>query len=417
MLSFTQLLEARIKRCLVRTVPEAPGEYAFMMRHSKEDVLKRYRTAGDEDAFSGGNVSTFDRTKNRFGNDMMKSIKQYESTQEDSKKILDEAKRKAKPGKRHVFLNGKYTGTVENTESKKDALKRYLQVHPDIHSSKLKVAKEEFELDEGKKEDEFKKGDLVHAGLAVKGGAGFIGTVKEIKGDHLHLQLRMGKWGPRIVKAHKSVCTKEMIEEFPILGRVLVNEISKKKLLDYIPNATASLSSLSYKEGTGKLGTVKKQSNRMRGIIKAAYKLAKEEYEEVEAGSDWDELSIDKKIDKKTGLTPEQNKKMTDFIKDKKNFKSLSYHGKPFKNNNQPEGYDPSMGPRESVEVDENIRQRLGGSKNISSRYTKFRTKMYNAGLAKKDEGKDFPFKPGPMADKEGNQNLSTANKPDSGKM
>ncbi len=282
MLTFTSLLEAKIKKSLVRTFPEAPGEQAFVNRHKQEDVLKDYRPDDDDDAFTGGNVAVFDRAKNRFGNDMNKSIIKYESedinegalknlkrftrrfgknfntqigdikkdlsnpTGESHDTLREKYKRKDnidkirkskaneseellekshKPGTRHIFINGKWVGTTAFAKNNKEALKRYISVHPDIHSSQVKVASES--IDEGNnfknlKDTNFKKGELVHAGLATKGGAGFIGRVQKIDGDHLHLNLGMSKFGDRIVKAHKSLCTKEMNEnEFPMITRVL----------------------------------------------------------------------------------------------------------------------------------------------------------------------------------------------------
>lgn len=230
MLSFTSLIEAKIKKNLVRTFPEAPGEQAFVNRHKQEDVLKDFRPDDDNDAFTGGNVAVFDRSKNHFGYDMNKSIRQYES--ED---IREDDKHHHKAGKRHIFINGKWVGTTAYAKNNKDALKRYIAVHPEVHSSKVKIASES--VNEGKNfnklsNTDYKVGELVHAGLAVRGGAGFIGRVKKIDGDHLHLNLGMSKFGDRIVKAHKSVCTKEMNEsKFPMITKVL-SEISKKLTIE-----------------------------------------------------------------------------------------------------------------------------------------------------------------------------------------
>lgn len=54
--------------------------------------------------------------------------------------------------------------------------------------------------------DSYKVGDRVHMGLAVKGGAGHIGTVHKIDGDSVHIKLHeYGKFGERVVKGHKSL--------------------------------------------------------------------------------------------------------------------------------------------------------------------------------------------------------------------
>jgi len=57
--------------------------------------------------------------------------------------------------------------------------------------------------------ENFKIGDMVHAGFGVKGGAGYKGKVHHVDGTHVYLHTGNGKFGPRIVKAPKHLVTKE----------------------------------------------------------------------------------------------------------------------------------------------------------------------------------------------------------------
>jgi len=57
--------------------------------------------------------------------------------------------------------------------------------------------------------ENFKIGDIVHAGFGVKGGAGYKGKVHHVDGTHVYLHTGNGKFGPRIVKAPKHLVTKE----------------------------------------------------------------------------------------------------------------------------------------------------------------------------------------------------------------
>ena len=54
----------------------------------------------------------------------------------------------------------------------------------------------------------FSIGEVIHAGLAVKNGAGCTGTITKFEGDYIFLKIGSGKFGTRTVKAHISLCSK-----------------------------------------------------------------------------------------------------------------------------------------------------------------------------------------------------------------
>ena len=59
-----------------------------------------------------------------------------------------------------------------------------------------------------------KVGHMVHAGLAVKGGAGFRGEVVKIDDDHTYIKIGKDKYGDKIVKApHRLVSVQEETKE------------------------------------------------------------------------------------------------------------------------------------------------------------------------------------------------------------
>lgn len=58
-----------------------------------------------------------------------------------------------------------------------------------------------------------RKGHVVHAGIAVKGGAGYKGRVIKITDDHTWIKIGEGKFGDRIVKAPHRLVTKEEFED------------------------------------------------------------------------------------------------------------------------------------------------------------------------------------------------------------
>lgn len=71
-----------------------------------------------------------------------------------------------------------------------------------------------------KLKEEFKPGDKVHLGLAVKGGAGFVGILKKVDNDGMaHVEsLYAGKFGKKTLKGHKDKLS--VANESTLLGRI-----------------------------------------------------------------------------------------------------------------------------------------------------------------------------------------------------
>jgi len=140
MLSFIELLEAKVTPNLLRTVPAAPGERSFVDRHQIKDILASFRQKGNDELFNASNVKIFPRKKNHFGNDEIESIKAYES--ENILEKLANNKKKPEGKKKHIYINGKWVGTTNYDHTNKEALKNYVREHPGTVISKVKVAQE-----------------------------------------------------------------------------------------------------------------------------------------------------------------------------------------------------------------------------------------------------------------------------------
>jgi hypothetical protein len=76
----------------------------------------------------------------------------------------------------------------------------------------------------GKKlNEDFKVGDKVHLGLAVKGGAGFPGTIKKIDGETVHIEgFGKNKFGSKTYKGHVSKLSKlgESVEKPTLFSKI-----------------------------------------------------------------------------------------------------------------------------------------------------------------------------------------------------
>ncbi len=126
MLTFKELLEAKIVPSLVKTTPQSPAERHFVDKHIKMDILKNFRQKGNDTMFNGKVVKTFPRKENHYGNDMDQSIIQYDESVETEKK-------------HHIYVNGKWVGTTSWSKTNKDALHNYLRDHPG-NKAKVTVA-------------------------------------------------------------------------------------------------------------------------------------------------------------------------------------------------------------------------------------------------------------------------------------
>lgn len=79
-----------------------------------------------------------------------------------------------------------------------------------------------------------RKGNVVHAGLAVKGGAGYRGVVTKIDDDYTWINIGKNKFGDRIVKAPHRLVTKEEkeINKDETLERQHQKNEKLKKIID-----------------------------------------------------------------------------------------------------------------------------------------------------------------------------------------
>jgi hypothetical protein len=137
-------------------------------------------------------------------------------------------------------LGTKYRQMVEDRMNRNSELRK--KVHnvarpddADPTSEKSKLAKQaeiktkiidEVALDAGPNQpmslEDYKVGDMVHAGIGTKGGAGYKGKVHHVDASHVYLHINTGKYGPRIVKAPKHLVTKENEKN---IGEENINEI------------------------------------------------------------------------------------------------------------------------------------------------------------------------------------------------
>jgi hypothetical protein len=229
--TFKELIESQIKRNLVSIAPNSPGEQNFVDQQTVNKSFSDRFLVPNNGLFNGaGNlkgVKVFNRSKNHFGRDEDQSIEAYDKgdnkSQEPDLKKEKEAHESVleffNNGKlrkvghrdtkrlRHIIIDGKVIAVSSADKNNKEAIKNYLARSTDdkLHSSKLKV-------ESVNEADDFKVGRKVHAGLATKGGAGFVGHITKVGENHVHINIGKNKFGDRVVKAHKSVCTCEQVE-------------------------------------------------------------------------------------------------------------------------------------------------------------------------------------------------------------
>ena len=132
-----------------------------------------------------------------------------------------------------------------NTELRKKVHNVARPDDADPTSEKSKLAKQaeiktkiidEVALDAGPNQpmslEDYKVGDMVHAGIGTKGGAGYRGKVHHVDAFHVYLNLSAGKYGPRIVKAPKHLVTKENEDfdaDFAAKGNEIQTMLDKDK--------------------------------------------------------------------------------------------------------------------------------------------------------------------------------------------
>jgi predicted small secreted protein len=129
-------------------------------------------------------------------------------------------------------------------------------------------------------ESSIKVGDKVHAGLGVKGGAGYRGVVSKIDNDKIHINIGSGKYGDRIVSApHKNV-TKEEVEQVDEISTDLANRYLRKTNPEYSsPKETE-------KRKPGRALALKKKWGGKVGGTEAPKVSTTEEYENFNSGAE-----------------------------------------------------------------------------------------------------------------------------------
>lgn len=200
------LEEAKVTKDKTSMYPAASGEQHFVDKHKIKDVISKYLKPDNGITNASSKVKTYNRSKDRMGNNEVESIKKYDENVYLGDRSKTAHKRKLKL--RHILdKGGNVVDTDLNARTNHDAVSKFRKVIGGKHHG-LAVVKEV---------EEFKVGDYVHMGLKTKGGAGFRGHIKSIDEEtgevHLELPKHMHTFFPKIIKGHKSKCFKESVEE------------------------------------------------------------------------------------------------------------------------------------------------------------------------------------------------------------
>jgi hypothetical protein len=280
---FIELLEAKVKPALVKTVPEAPGELKFFRRHTIKDILASFRQAGNDEMFNGKVVKVFPRKKNHFGNDTVDSIRAYESLNlEEGLKI---------PKGQIDFIVNKYHVGTPAKEIEDDIRKRATKSKTPWPSSMLNKAVEYAMKQHVKNQDLYGKvmsGDLSSPKKKKVSESVEVNEVlkknlhKEVKTKKKHIYIN-GKWvGTSNYDHSNKEALQNYMKEHPgthisklkvAEEGVEINELSKNLLKNYVKRAAVDF--LVAKQDN-KDKNNNKMVKRIKGIEAASKKLHKE---------------------------------------------------------------------------------------------------------------------------------------------
>jgi hypothetical protein len=214
--------EDKVTKNLTATYPAAPGEQHFVDKHIEYSPNDKFLVPNNGIFNAANKVKFFNRLKNRFGYDMNQSIKKFDENVELDDR-LPNAHKKTKI--RHFFdKDGHWLRTTTGFNTNKDALKNFIAMQAMKRRLDLRIVKENLSED-------FKVGDKVHAGIGVKNGAGYTGHVVSVGDKHVHIKIGENKFGDRIARAHKSVCSK--VNESITEGESIDEAFGRDRMKDF----------------------------------------------------------------------------------------------------------------------------------------------------------------------------------------